>query len=104
MKRCLGTVAFIAAALMLPVGLQAADSEPATKPKAEEKPAAEAPEAVRKAEPKCEYITGSRIRRNPKVKCDDGSPGLRVFTADDLQSTGETDLYQALRKLDTRMR
>jgi hypothetical protein len=98
-------IAILAVVLLLPIGLQAADSEPAAKPKAEDKPAAEATtEAARKAEPKCEYITGSHIRRSPKVKCEDGSPGLRVFTADDLQSTGETDLHEALRKLDTRMR
>jgi hypothetical protein len=104
MRRHFRTIAILASALMLPIALQAADPKVPAKPKAEEKPAAEARQAASKAEPRCEYITGSRIRHKPKVKCDDGTPGLRVFTSDELQSTGEVDLAEALRRLDPRMR
>jgi hypothetical protein len=104
MNRSARIIAFIASALMLPTALLAADAEAPAKPKAEPKPAAEAREVVKKAEPRCEYVTGSRIRHDPKVNCEDGPPGLRVFTADDLQKTGEADLAQALRMLDPRMR
>jgi len=104
MRRRSRIIAILAAALVLPVALQAADPKVPAKPKAEEKPAAEAKQVASKAEPKCEYITGSRIRHNPKVNCDDGTPGLRVFTSDELQSTGEVDVAEALRRLDPRMR
>ncbi len=116
MKRHSGTMAVIASALMLPAGLYAADSEPTAKSTSESKPAADAQDSAdkardadkkveaAKAEPKCEYVTGSRIRHHPPVKCEDGTPGLRVITADDLQTTGEVDITEALRKLDPRMR
>jgi len=106
MKRRFGTIAVIATALMLPLGLRAADSEPAVKPNAEDTATKAAPEKTEaaKTEAKCEYITGSRIRHKPPVSCDSGTQGMRVFTREELLSTGEADMAQALRMLDPRLR
>ena len=100
MKRLSGTIAAIASALLLPAALQAADSEPAAKPKAEEEGTKAAP---RKTEAMCEYVTGSRIRHDPPVSCDSGTLGMRTFTGEDLRNTGETNIADALRKLDPRL-
>jgi hypothetical protein len=108
MKRHFRTIAVIASALMLPLALHAADTESAAKPKTEATPAAEGKDTsskivAAKSEAKCEYITGSRIRHKPPVDCDSGAPGLRVFSREDLLSTGAADMADALRMLDPRL-
>jgi uncharacterized low-complexity protein len=79
--------------------------KPDAKPAASAAAATEAsvkPAETKPAEAKCEYVTGSRIRHDPPVDCGDGSPGSRTFTSEELQSTGELTMAEALRKLDPR--
>jgi hypothetical protein len=104
------SIAASMAASWLAVALVGA-AEPAAQ-KAEAKPAAAATATAdkdktkasdeKKKEQKCATTTGSRIRRDPPVDCD-SAPGLRSYTADDINSTGEMDVSDALRKLDPRL-
>ena len=49
----------------------------------------------------CDQITGSRIiRPQNRTRCADSSQPLKIFSAEEIQTTGETDLASALRKLD----
>ena len=113
MKTHSGIIVCIVSALMLPVALHAAEPQTQAEPASESKPAAakekagevKAPKVKAASSPgKCEFIAGSRIRHDPPVDCDAGTPGLRSFSAEELQNTGETNLTEALRQLDTRLR
>jgi hypothetical protein len=81
-------------------------AEPA-QPKAEAKPAATAStdkaqeKDNKKKAQKCAVTTGSRIRRDPPVDCG-RVPGEQSYTAEDIASTGEMNVSEALRKLDPR--
>jgi hypothetical protein len=49
----------------------------------------------------CVQVTGSRIvRPHNRTHCADSSMPLKTFSAEEIQSTGETDLASALRRLD----
>jgi hypothetical protein len=84
---------------------KAAPVKPDAKPAESAAAATEAtvkPAETKPAEAKCEYVTGSRIRHDPPVDCDEGPPGSRTFTSKELQNTGELNMAEALRKLDPR--
>ncbi len=87
------------AALLSPLAISA---EEATKKAAEEKP-----QKVESVE--CETVTGSRIKaakptKDKSGKCTTSSSPMRTYTKDDIEMTGETDLNEALRKLDPSFR
>jgi hypothetical protein len=85
-------------------------AEPAQQ-QAEAKPAAESTDKGtdktankdnKKKDQKCAVTTGSRIRRDPPADCERATPGERSYTAEELATTGEMNLSEALRKLDPR--
>ncbi len=51
---------------------------------------------------RCEPPAGSRINSQPDAKgnCPSGSALVRTYSTDELKSTGQTDLGQALQQLD----
>lgn len=49
----------------------------------------------------CEAISGSRIRPSTANDCKSAHGPMRTYTNEDLQRTGEIDINEALRKLDT---
>jgi predicted flap endonuclease-1-like 5' DNA nuclease len=75
----------------------AASTEATAKPASTEATAAAAKPAKAKT---CENSSGTRIRQDPAKGCRTPVGLLRVYTQEDLQRTGETDLNQALRMLD----
>ena len=97
-----------AAALLLAVAAPAFAQEapPSTEPAA---PAAKAPPREEaEVDRLCLRETGTMIRpRANKAKGRAGCPSIhsgRVYTQEDLRSTGEIDMADALRKLDTSIR
>jgi len=87
------------AALLSPLAMSA---EEAGKKATEEKP--KKVEAV-----ECETVTGSRIKsakpaKDKSGKCAATASPTRTYTKDDIEMTGETDLNEALRKLDPSFR
>lgn len=48
----------------------------------------------------CEMVTGSRIRPRDTADCEAIGYALKRYTAEQIQATGEADLYDALRMLD----
>jgi hypothetical protein len=98
----------VAMAVFGAAGVPAGEKTVTTKAEAakpDAKPAESATATEAKAKPelaKCEYLTGSRIRHDPPVECESGPPGSRSFTSAELQSTGELNMSEALRKLDPR--
>lgn len=52
---------------------------------------------------KCDQVTGSRIRGPARANCEPLGP-FRSYSAEELQSTGEMDLSEALRQLDPTFR
>lgn len=91
------SLAALAAAFVLPV------SAVATEPAA---PAAVTSVAVTKAkkvEKTCEATATSRIRRNTADDCAKQMQPTRTFTQRDLETTGQFDTAEALRRLDPRL-
>jgi hypothetical protein len=91
-----GILATCTAVLLAPLATLAADTTTKAAPEAKPKTAV--------AE-QCQQLTGSRIRPSktdsPKTNtCKQSSNALRSYSSEDLQSTGETNLAEALRKLD----
>ncbi|MEO8306604.1 MAG: hypothetical protein ABI616_01020 [Pseudomonadota bacterium] len=84
------------AGLLGPATILAADTEP-TKP---------APTDQASAKPKtktyvgCDRVTGTAIRPSTKNDCKSSVQPYRVYTQDELQRTGESNIADALRKLD----
>lgn len=58
--------------------------------------------ALPKLQTRCEPPAGSRISSEPDAKgnCPGGSASVRTYSAEELKSTGQTDLGQALQQLD----
>ncbi|HEV7633017.1 MAG TPA: hypothetical protein VGO41_08490 [Steroidobacteraceae bacterium] len=119
MKTSARTLTALVAAFVIPLGTLAAEPEtPATT--AESSPATETPAAdakatdakatdskathskARKADTKCEQSTSSRIRKN-KGDCDKDSQPTSSYSKEELESTGQTDTADALRRLDPRV-
>lgn len=90
-------LAALAAALLIPLGALAADSP---QPKAEQKAAQKAGQKVDKD---CEVSTASRIHRS-KTDCPKDMQPTRSYSKQELESTGQIDTGEALRRLDPRFR
>jgi hypothetical protein len=97
MKHRSGLIAGVAS-LFLVAGIAAA--EEATPPKKEEtrkKPAADTPQ--------CTQVPGSHIRLAKPEDCSKAARGpYRSYSKEDLERTGESDVAEALRKLDPSFR
>ena len=52
----------------------------------------------------CSQVTGSRIRSSTRKDCEPLGQPFRSYSAEELQSTGEMDLSEALRQLDPSFR
>jgi uncharacterized low-complexity protein len=124
MKNSARTLTALAAAILIPLGALAADPvAPATNAEstqATETPAADskatdsnateskatdtkaAHSKARKADTKCEQSTSSRIRKN-KGDCGKDSQPTSTYSKEELESTGQTDTGDALRRLDPRV-
>jgi hypothetical protein len=96
-------LAGFATALFFPVAVLAtetaapAKTEAATPAKEVAKQAA----APKKADANCTKMTGTRIKSSRQKDCEKASNRpLKSFTAEELASTGETDLAKALSELD----
>ncbi len=105
MKHRHGIIATVAALMLLPMLLQAADAPAA--PKAEDRPTTAKPGPDKpgkdKAAVNCEATDGSRIRKSKAECAASQDPGKRVISADELNNTGEMNTGDALRKLDPRV-
>jgi len=89
-----GIITAFAVALVAPLGaVLAAD---ANAPKGEAKEKVEA----KKEEAKCDTAPGSRIRQKAADCKKSAKQPYRSYSKDELDSTGETDINEALRKLD----
>jgi curli biogenesis system outer membrane secretion channel CsgG len=94
MKRHTAAIAALALALSLPLGALAADAAASASK-------VEAPKA-KPVEKLCDPPTSSRVRKSKTEECPKGAKQMSTYTQEDLQSTGETDTVEALRKLDPR--
>jgi hypothetical protein len=52
----------------------------------------------------CDQVTGSRIRSATRKHCEPVGQPMRSYSAEELRSTGEMDLSEALRQLDPSFR
>lgn len=88
-------ISAFAVALVAPLAaVHAADTDA---PKADAKEKVE----VKKEEAKCDTAPGSRIRLGKAEDCKKlAKQPYRSYSKDELDSTGETDINEALRKLD----
>ncbi len=113
MTKSTGTLAALTAALLLPLSAFAADpvappANTAAKPAPTETETKTATETrtkdaeAKKAEAKCEQSTSSRIRKSKEDCGKDASP-TRSYSKDEIESTGQTDTGEALRRLDPRV-
>jgi hypothetical protein len=92
------TLTLIAAALLMPLGVMAADAPaPAT-----DAPKATTAKPARKTALGCDETTSSRIRRDKGGKCTPSSAPTRTYTKEDIDTTGQADLSEALKRLDPR--
>jgi hypothetical protein len=118
MKSRIGVAAWVAASWLAVTAVgaaepaqQKADSGPAAvtatgnasadKTKATTKVKA-ADKEKKKQEQNCTTTTGTRIRREPPADCA-SMPGQHTYTAEEIASTGEMNVSDALRKLDPRL-
>ncbi len=92
------------ASLFMVAGI--ASAEDAATPAADARPTKAEPQ--KKAAPeaaKCTQAPGSHIKLAKPEDCEKAARGpYRSFSKEELESTGETDLGEALRKLDPRFR
>lgn len=91
-----GIVAAMAVALIAPLAVvHAADTASAPKAAAKEKGEA------KKEEAQCDVAPGSRIKQSKAVDCKKISKQpFRSYSKEELDTTGETNVAEALRKLD----
>jgi hypothetical protein len=96
MSRQTKLIPLVAAALLLPLGVAVAQdvAAPAAK-KAESK-------AKKKVEAECEQTSASRIHYSKTTGCLKPMQPTRTYTKEELDSTGQTDVGEALRRLDPR--
>jgi len=86
--------------LFIAAGVANAEETADAKPKKEEPQKKAAPEAA-----KCTQAPGSHIKLAKPEDCSKAALGpYRSYSKEELESTGETDLGEALRKLDPRFR
>jgi hypothetical protein len=93
MKRHSAFLTALAVAALLPLSSIAAEPAPA---------AAAATAKAKKADKPCEPATASRIRKSKADDCKKDMPPAGTYTKEDLDSTGQTDTGEALRRLDPR--
>jgi len=93
-------IAAFAVALIAPMAATyAADTESAPKPAAKEKVEA------KKEAAKCDVAPGSRVRQAKPEDCQKiAKQPFRSYSKEELDSTGETNVAEALRKLDPAIR
>jgi hypothetical protein len=97
MKYRTGLIAGVAS-LFMAAGIASAEETPDAKPKKEESQKKAAPEAA-----KCTQAPGSHIRLAKPEECAKAARGpYRSYSKEDIERTGETDVGEALRKLDPR--
>jgi hypothetical protein len=114
MKNSARTLTALVAAFLIPLGALAADpvapatnaqSTQATETSAADSKATDSKAThskARKADTKCEQSTSSRIHKN-KGDCDKDSQPTSSYSKEELESTGQTDTGDALRRLDPRV-
>ena len=93
-----GTLATLAAAMLLPLGAIAADAPAPAKAQSEATAAKE--KKVEKAP--CESTATTRLRRSKGEDCV-RDPGSRTWTKEELDNTGQMDTREALKRLDPRI-
>ena len=97
MKYRTGLIAGVAS-LFMAAGIASAEETPDAKPKKEESQKKATPEAA-----KCTQAPGSHIRLAKPEDCAKAARGpYRSYSKEDIERTGETDVGEALRKLDPR--
>jgi hypothetical protein len=88
------------AALLLASGIAAAEEAADAKPAKEEAPKKAVPEPA-----KCTHAPGSHIKLAKPEDCAKAARGpYRSYSKEDLERTGETNVAEALRKLDPSFR
>jgi hypothetical protein len=92
MRRHCGSLAFLAAALLLPLGATAAEDT--------DKPAAAAKAA--RDERQCSMPTSPRLQKK-NDDCSQAKEWARSHSGADLSSTGQFNAAEALRRLDPRL-
>lgn len=100
MTRRFNPISILAAALLMPLGALAAETAaPPTDP-----PAKEAPKAhvTKKPVEDCRETAATRIHKNKPGECAKSTQPTRTYTKEDLDSTGQTDTGEALKRLDPR--
>ena len=85
----------LALAMLLPLGALSAEPEPQAKP-------GESTEQAKKVEKGCKVSSSSRIRRDSE-DCSKDSLPTRRYSREDIESTGQMDTGEALRRLDPRL-
>lgn len=106
MKTASTVAAALAVALLLPLGTTLAADQTATKPAEQATTtsvdANDAPKKVSPAKASDHRCTATRIRKDKAADCEKTAAPTRTYTQEEIQQTGETDIGQALRKLDPR--
>ena len=80
-------------AALLPLAAFAAERKPAPAPEAKTAAVALKPE-------RCEAPTGSRIRPPKGSDCKAPRPGMRSYSEEDLERTGQPEVADALKRID----
>ena len=93
MKRHSRFFAFLAAALILPLGAMGAD---------EAKPKAAATSKTAKDVRQCSMPSSPRLQKK-KDECAEAKEGARWYSNGDLKDTGQADTAEALKQLDPRV-
>jgi hypothetical protein len=97
------TLTSFAIALLLPLGAVAAEPAAPTQTPAAAQAAAQATAAkAGKDEKSCEKSTASRIRKSNPKDCGKDAQPIRSYSREEIESTGQTDTAEALRRLDPR--
>jgi hypothetical protein len=94
MKRHSRFFAFLAAALILPLGAMGADE-------AKPKPAAATTKTTKDVR-QCSMPSSPRLQKK-KDECAEAKEGARWYSNGDLKDTGQTDTAEALKQLDPRV-
>jgi hypothetical protein len=97
-----GILTTCAIALLLPLGALAADpAAPAQSPASAQAAAQAVAAKARKDEKPCN-ATASRIRKSNPKDCGNDAQPTRSYSREEIESTGQTDTAEALRRLDPR--
>ena len=97
MSRTPRTLTMLAAALLASAGALAAETAVVSP----DPPKATSTKATKTAL-ECEDTTSSRIRRDKAGKCTKSASSARSYSREEIERTGQTDVSEALRRLDPR--